>query len=379
MYKTTRAYLCQAVVDPNPLSRIASTVFGQARQALDKVFRRAARQDGQTFASRIEPTVQTVASRSLISAVRSGSRSVLSNFVARNYQSELVTAMKQKYPFRFVARGFYGRRLPGYAFVGIGVAAGAQWSSLDEEDNDVHYDSVFKNVYDMMGRYAKVSRSESETRETTLPMTGEWQFNCPLDENAEMYEDDEPQFDFVVIEEEESDHSSDIVIINEDETQQNDSTVFLFSSLDNQKNEIEVEQCQLLAELNAAIVVTGEHEQSLKTVEASILLLNTLLKELVAKEDIEADVIPAACTSEEAPIVPQTVATADSCLTVIGQQEQQLQLLSGILFQQFEQLQQLTVIEEKERKRQSSTRCSHCKKDTCCGPGVCCGPGGKVD
>jgi hypothetical protein len=93
-----------------------------------------------------------------VAGINSGSRSVIRQFLARNRPADLAAAMRKRYSVTGQFQGV-GQRLATFGLVGVGMAAGSQWSGSDV-DGGLHFEPFFDTVRDMFcENKVKVDRS----------------------------------------------------------------------------------------------------------------------------------------------------------------------------------------------------------------------------
>lgn len=369
MLKTSKAYFCQTVAEGSPLGRITSNLLSQARQSIEALFKRPARSDGVIVK---QPLPQQYHGRSLsgglISQVHANSRELLTKFVERNRTSELVRAMKQRYPWTSAIRtGMWGPRLSTFAFVGVGVAAGAQWNARDSYNLQ---DPI--NILELFRQKTSYKEQEPETMvaERILPDESEPEFilNLTEEDNSSepsfvlldslTFEDD----DLEVTEEQSAVVASETDLFVQSEICESSEPLFRIS---------DEEEKILCGRLQKSLLRVEEQRAELSRVRASVEQLKGMLQELVgpsAEQDpsiiciepslTDFDVIPA-----EGNMKMKLVRT----LVVIGQQQSQLTVLRqqlSLLNQQLHQSLQAAT------ERPITIQSSFTKRDACCGPGM---------
>lgn len=380
MLKTSRAYFCQTVAEGSPLSRITSKLFGQARQSIEGLFRRPGRAD--EILSK-QPGLKQFSGRAssggVVAQIHANSRGLLTKFASRNQTSELVNAMRHRYGWTGAFRsGMWGQKLSTFAFVGIGVAAGAQWNERNLQDQ---LPDIMEFFGKDLGRNfpQKAKTDESRTRTVELPtLAADFELDMPL----RLEEQDSSESSFIVLnnltfdgedvftsesqslEAEYCEVRFDAV---DDVTTQPESSVFI-SDIRN-----EAEEQGLLEHLTTSLLKVEEQRAELNVLRTSINQLSEILSDLVGGVSSDENSISfeniEASLSERDPVLEREGGGLRGrlirVLSVAGEQQLQLSVLKHQLLQLNQQLYDVTAA-----MRPVVVRSSFSKRDACCGPGM---------
>jgi len=369
----TRALFCQTVAsDTSSIKRFAGSIAGKVSQ----VFGRNGRAPKAIWeaVTRTEATNAVIQPRGLIAALHRGGQGVVRRYIANNYQSELVSAVRSRYVFGKGFRGSLGQRLATFGFVGVGVAAGAQWP-MQSDDHHIDGVSVFKQVHDMFGTFAR-------NKIVTLEPSGSFdRFTVeevnPLDTVQEIETDfvlvESPSF--VLIDSSVSD-DSDISILSEmDDDQElfesNGYNSTSFKADTSRSIVIDESQASLQEELKKVLVCAEDQAVELESLRQMVLQLNVALHQLSGVTDMpdEDSYEP----FEEFVVEDIVLATSGSeglvrSVSLVIQQKRELESLRKTVMLQNSRLHKL-LKSDTGGEREIAIRTAHCKRDACCGPG----------
>lgn len=309
-----------------------------------------------------------------VAQIHANSRGLITKFAERNLTSELVNAMKQKYGWSGGFRsGIWGQKLSSFAFVGIGVAAGAQWNTFDGkiglQDQIPYLVELFEKR-----PIVKEPKADIETEElATLPVRTEFELDMPL--NLTEHESLEPSF--VLLDELSFDDGEDARIADHHEIAEDHfagaEIVPMQSDVVENSQMIKEEYQSLLEQFLMNLDNVEEQRVELNSLRSSLTQLNDLLLELVASSDMKLNVESTDPSFIEIDILPD-----EDCgdlrgnlmrnMSMIGQQQLQLSSLKEQLLIQNQQLQDLC--EAAAAERPTVIRSSFSKRDACCGPGA---------
>jgi len=372
----TRAYLCQTVTEATPMSRLVSTFAGQARQALEGLFRRTeVPKIPLGTITRSEAPVLAVGRRGLVSGIDRGGRSVIRNFLSKNRPADLAAAMRKRYSVRGEFQGL-GQKLATFGFVGVGVAAGSQWSGSDV-DGDFHFEPFFDTVREMYGA-SKVKVDSS------LAMLTDFERN--LDDFSQYgrasFTESELSFDLLDdsrISPEASSHdvTSEISMLSDavieltnhdsDDAEAAEMIVQFSPSI-----VIEESQAQLGAELLAVMTTADAQRQELQELQVILSQLGLLLSQLspntTPADDFFDDFVVIEGESVEDGDMMDDNKRLWRALSLVSRQKQQLNILHKTVCAQNDRLMSLSSGEEMIGLT-VIPRSAHCKRDACCGPG----------
>lgn len=353
MLKSSRAYFCHTVAEGSPLNRIASNLFNQARQSIENVFRRPGRiAEGASKQSGLQNFGGRAYSGGLVAKVHASSRGLITKFAERNLNSELINAMKKKYGWSGGFRsGIWGQKLSTFAFVGIGVAAGAQWNTF-EEKNYLLQDVDILEFFGKGANFVVQKKPVKAEEQATLPLRSEFaSFELePLNLSENDGEQSEPSFirldslSFEVISDEKA----------EEEIQRTTEESFVITQQVSMQPEVETfcklneKDEQILTEqLNASLAKVEEQRVQLESLRCSIVQLNELLYEMFGPQIVSSNVsiersfveidIQMVVDDRSADLRGRLIRS----LSVIGQQQLQLNKLKQQLFIQNQQLKSL--------------------------------------
>jgi len=368
MLRTCRAYLCQTVTEATPMSRIASAVVGQARQALEGLFRRAPKVPSGTI-TRTEAPVLAVGRRGLVAGIDRGSRTLIRQFLSRNRQADLAAAMRSRYSVTGRFQGV-GQKLATFGFVGVGVAAGSQWGRGDV-DEDFHFEPFFDTVQTMYGEgKMKVARSRAMLTDfqTTLEefsRTGgasciETELSFVLLDNSCISSGTETASQAVI---DDLSMQSNAMLELTNQKSDCDETAEMtlqFSS------PIEEMQTQLGVELLAALKTVDAQRSELRELHTVVTQLGVALAELTNTTTSMDDFV----VIEDEDIGEDWMKDEERlsrALTLVLRQRQQLDALRGVVHDQTDQLKSLN--SGTSTSGSTVIRSDYCKRDACCGPG----------
>jgi len=368
----TRAYLCQTVTEATPMSRLASTVFSQAREALDGLFRGIKRPKVVigTVARSPEVPALAVGRRGLIAGFDRGGRSLIRQFLARNRPADLAAAMRKRYSVRGEFQG-YGQRLATFGFIGVGFAAGSQWGD-SEVDRDFHVEPFFETVKTMFGgETARVDRSVVMLNEFQERLNECWQnesasrsesmssFNVvddssiSSDVSSSAFVDEISMLNDAVIEltNQKSDDQPAVIIVQSPSSFENSLTQLdaqlldVLMKADAQRDEIHDLQ-MLVSQLNVALFELSD------TTTSGVELPDDFVVLEYAEDDFRND------DDDERALM--------RALSLVMCQARQLDILQRMVCAQSEQLHSLN---SQALAGLAFTSSDHCKRDACCGPG----------
>lgn len=368
----TRAYFCHTVAEGSPLSRITSNLFNQARQSLEKVFNRSGRADGIIPK---QPVLKQyggkASSGGIVAQIHANSRGLITKFAERNLTSELVNAMKQKYGWSGGFRsGIWGQKLSTFAFVGIGVAAGAQWNTFEGK---ILHDQL-PYIVELFGKRQAFGAPEKVTKIEeleTLPLEREFDLEMPP-LNLTEYDSEEPSF--ILLSELSFDENERGFVDNQEENSDDGFTGMEMpeESVDTLLRIDEKSEQELMAHLSVNLAKVEEQRAELNSVQASLMQLNDLLRELVGSSELCVNVESLGPSFVEIELLPSEGdglrERSMKQLSLIGRQQLQLNAVKQALLLQNQQLQDLC--EAAVTARPSVIRSSFSKRDACCGPGV---------
>jgi len=384
MLKTSRAYFCQTVAEGSPLSRITSKLFGQARQSIEGLFRRPGRAD--EILSK-QPGLKQFSGRAsnggLVAQIHLNSRGLLTRFAARNQTSELVNAMRHRYGWTGAFRsGMWGQKLSTFAFVGIGVAAGAQWNVYDERN----LQDQLPDIMELFGKgrernfQQKVKVDEPKVKvDEPSTLAVDFELDMPL----RLDEQDSSEQSFIVLNNLTFD--DDDVIMTEDQGEVAESYEVHFDAVEGYiitqpescalTSDIrsEQEEQMLLEHLKTSLQRVDDQRLELSALRTSISQLTELLHDMVgASADADSgsfENIELSLPERE----PVLEAAGDGvrdrlirALSVAGEQQLQMSHLKQQLLHLNQQLCDVTAAAE----RPFVVRSSYSKRDACCGPGM---------
>jgi len=363
------------------MSRLVSTFAGQARQALGGLFRRTEvpKVPWGTI-TRSEAPALAVGRRGLVAGIDRGGRSVIRNFLSRNRPSDLAAAMRKRYSVRGEFQGL-GQKLATFGFVGMGMAAGAQWSGSDV-DGDFHFEPFFDTVREMYGGSKdKVDRSHAMLTDFERNLEEFSRLECASFTESELSFD---LLDDSCISTEASSHDviREISIVNDaviEPTNQNWANNVAAEAMVEFSPSIVIEetQAQLGAELLAALTTVDAQRRDLQELQVIMSQLGLLLSQLSGNNTTPRDeLFDDFVVIEEEDVEDDDVMAGNEqrlwrALSLVLRQRQQLNSLHKAVRAQNEQLMSLAT-----SSCQSMTghtviipRSAHCKRDACCGPG----------
>lgn len=356
------------------MSRLASTIVGQARQALEAFFRGVPKIPAGTV-THTEPPVLAVGRRGLVANIDRGGRSIIRQLWSRNRLADLAATMRKRYSVRGEFQGM-GKRLATFGFAGVGVAAGAKWGDSDDQE-DFHFEPFFDIVQAMFGG----SKSKFDRSLATLA-----DFQSRLDDFAQSASYAESEASFDIIDELESHFSLDI------SDQAPIGEISMLSNavieptnqeaVDNQSDEIiapssssiEESQVQLSAmlhavqttvdtqrtELDELTVILSDLGAMLTQMSDTVPVIHDTLDDFVVIEDDEKDDDDDDSTGDDMTRLRRALALASN-------QQQKLNTLRRIVCEQNELL--MSLAGQAAYRDIFIPRSDHCKRDACCGPG----------
>jgi len=372
----SRAFFSQAVTnDASTMKRFAWSVIAKAGQAAEGFFGRSSRPPKAAFEAltRSDIPLTVVPSRGLIAGIHRSSRGFVGRFLANNQKSDLVSAMRNRYAFGGNFRGLVGQRVAMFGFVGIGVAAGAQWPrEVDADAGQVEMFSIVKQVHDMFGSFA-VGKAAPYNSPDVLP---EEEIRSTVSELGPS---------FVLLEDSSfSSHEpsisgdSDFSILSEvgvDEEQNDNEHDVTFDIDVSRSLRIDSAQARLLEEFSMVLESAEAQSLELGALRHSVLQLNQVLHQLsgetIAAADVDSyepfeefttgDVVSVASGADDGHLMMRSV-------SLVMQQKRELESLREAVALQNKRLLELLEYDH-GGGRKIAVRTSHCNRDACCGPG----------
>jgi hypothetical protein len=394
----TRAYLCQAVTaDTSPIFQLASKAFGQARRTVENVFRRSTKVE---FSSVRKPIDTAPASRGLWNALHRSSRGLVTSIATKSYQSQLVNAAKRKYPLSAPVGGLFGR-VSGFAFVGIGVSAGAKWTQ-NETHGDFEQNFLFRD--DMFGILHKsevaelpsidslptlcLDEREERTEGCFIDEGRDFEFDIVMDDQAfEDHDGSALQYEsFEVIDSELSRGSFERVLGDDVQDYSQEGSSVDGINNDERAYGFSVEEVEALeASCNEIMARIESHHEDITSLHDSLLQINSLLRDWFTTSQVplvalEMDCEPMTASAED------TAACFDEMqdgkdfdtdegnelhrsLMLIGSQMRQLR---ASVYQQNQMVQQAAANRtgSPDFDRTMVMQSTMSRKESCCGPGA---------
>jgi len=368
----TRAYLCQTVTEATLGGRLASTVFGQARQALEGLFRRI---EGlpkvpSGVVTRTEAPVLAVGRRGLVASIDRGGRGVIRQFLARNRPADLAAAMRQRYSVRGQFQGL-GHRLATFGFVGVGVAAGAQWDGSDV-DREFHFEPFYDTVQAMFdGGKGKVDRSLAMLTDFQKSLDDFAQFesaSCADVESSFVLLDDS----YISSEASCPSTIGQLSILSDAAVEQTNQESAATEVQIQLSSSIEDSQAQLGTALLIVQSTVDTQHRELCELSAIVSRLNDMLHELTGTRVIVDGLVDDFEVIEEDDREDDDLIASDErrlqrALSLISSQSQQIDIFHKTVQAQNEQL--LSLTGQTTSGNTVIPRSAHCKRDACCGPG----------
>jgi hypothetical protein len=361
------------VGESSPLSRITSSLFNHARQSLEQVFRRPGRTDRIVLKNPALKEYGGKASRGgLVAHIHANSRGLLAKYLERNRSSELINAMKQLYGLRGAFRSGMGRqKFSTFAFVGIGVAAGAQWNTVDEKNN---LQDQLPEILKLFSKQAVYNPEDKAVQVSELEtLSNHWDFELEAPLNLSEHDNSEDP-SFIQLDEFSFD-DCDTSVLESTEVMQCSSVIHVSDILQYNMLNAEIEEQNLLNQLSRSLLRVHEQRAELDSLSTTVAQLNELLYDIVGppadrEHDVET-VKPSILELEILSAVDESSNLRDRLtrtLLVIGQQQLQLKSLKQQLLTHNQQLQDLC--DATATSRPLVIRSAFSKKDTCCGPGT---------
>jgi hypothetical protein len=358
------------VTEGSALSRITSNLFNHARQSLEQIFRRPGRTDGIVPKN---PAVKEYGGKAfrggLVGQIHANSRGLLAKYIERNRSSELVNAMKQLYGGRGAfCRGMWGQKFSTFAFVGIGVATGAQWNAVDGKYN---FQDQLPDILNFFGKDAVHKPEKKAVQVAELDtLSNHWdvELEAPLNLSEHEFNSEVPSFIQL-------DHLSfddyDVSVLESTEVMQCSPVIHESEVSQYQIFNADMVGSSLLEQLNRSLLRVDQQRAELDSLRTSVAQLNALLYDIVGPlADQEHDVEIVESSIRELEILD--VESGDlgdrliRTLSVIDQQQLQSSLLKRLVLAHNQQLQELC----EAMSRPVIVRSAFSKKDACCGPGT---------
>jgi len=349
------------------MRRLAWSVVGKVSQAAEGLFGRRPPKAAFEGLTRAEAPRITVPSRGFVTAIHRGSRGFVGRYLANSQQSELIASARSRYRFGEGLRGTLGQRLATFGFVGVGVAAGAQWPV----QNDYQFDgvSLFKQVHDMFGTFASNKVLTQNAFESFEQLSTE---NISHAESCK-----EPRSDFVLLEnssfesvESTLSDDSDISILSDYDDDENQQ-VSVHETRDVRQTVVIIEETKvtLQNELKTVLACMDEQATELDALRHVVLQLNSAIHQLLGDSEPADSSQP----FEELDDVDVTLSGSGDdplmrSLVVVNQQTCELDALHKTVALQNKRLLELLEY-KKDGNREIAVRTAHCKRDACCGPG----------
>jgi len=288
--------------------------------------------------------------------------------------------MRHRYGWTGAFRsGMWGQKLSSFAFVGIGVAAGAQWNAFDERNLQDQLPEIMELFGKGMGYNVQQKTRIDEPMIAEPPtLAADFELDMPL----RLEEQDGSEQSFIVLNNLTFD--DDDFIISEDQSAEAENCEVHFDAVNDciippqQSHSLtselrnEIEELCLLEHLQTSLQRVEQQRAELMTLRTSVNQLSELLSDMVGASAAEESASFEKIEPSLFEIEPQSEAAGDGvrdrlirALSMAGEQQLQLSDLKQQLLELNQQL-----CDTAATLRPVVTRSSYSKRDACCGPGM---------